>query len=71
MSDTNYIGRMVFGRRGTDFENVAGVVTNVSGCRLAGCRGLRLHVKWPDGHRTYVCTKGCDEQEDGSLRIGD
>lgn len=67
----NWIGKKVFGRRGGAFENVAGVVTNVRSCRMAGCTGIALCVKWPDGKRTFPCTKGCTEQADGSLRIGD
>jgi hypothetical protein len=64
-----YVGRKVYGRKGTEYENVYGVVTNTSLCGLAGCGGTRLHVKWPDGKRTYPCAKGCSEGADGSLRI--
>jgi hypothetical protein len=67
---TEYVGLLVYGREGTDFENVAGIVTNTSYCPLVGCGGLRLHVRWPDGKRTYPCSKGCTQQEGGSLRIG-
>jgi len=66
----NYIGKKVYGRLGTSWANKFGVVTNVSYCTIEGCGGTRLHVKWPDGRRTYPCAKGCYEQEDGSLRIG-
>ena len=27
-------------------------------CRLESCSGLRIPVRWPDGRRTYPCTKG-------------
>jgi hypothetical protein len=64
-----YVGKKVYGRQGSEFENVAGEVTGTSLCRLEGCGGTRLHVKWPDGKRTYPCAKGCMVQVDGSLRI--
>ena len=69
MLRTNYVGTKVWGRRGTKFEQIAGEVTNTSFCRLEGCGGVRLHVKWPGGKRTYVCTKGCSK-EGQDLRIG-
>lgn len=31
---------------------------NTQKCRLEGCRGIRLSVKWPDNRYTYPCTKG-------------
>lgn len=31
-----------------------------SACALAGCRGARLTVQWPDGRRSFPCTKGMD-----------
>lgn len=27
-------------------------------CRLEGCSGIRISVKWPDGKHTYPCSKG-------------
>ena len=27
-------------------------------CQLAGCRGIRLGVRWPDGTLTWPCSKG-------------
>lgn len=27
-------------------------------CRLEGCSGRRLGVRWPDGKVTFPCTKG-------------
>lgn len=35
-----------------------GEVRGTRPCQLAGCRGLRLLVRWPDGKRTHPCTKG-------------
>src|SRR5437870_3475787 len=67
--DPQYVGRKLYGRRETEFESVGGEITGTSLCRLEGCGGTRLHVKWSDGKRTYPCAKVCDEQEDGSLRI--
>jgi len=67
--DADFVGRTIFGRKGTAFENFSGEITGTSLCRLEGCRGTRLHVRWQDGKRTYPCSKGCDLQKDGSLRI--
>jgi hypothetical protein len=68
-NNPEYVGKKMFGRQGSQFENVAGEITGTSFCRLEGCGGTRLHVKWPDGQRTYPCAKGCTVQADGSLRI--
>ena len=34
-----------------------GEVRGTRRCRLAGCTGIQLVVRWPDGKRTYNCTK--------------
>lgn len=60
-----YIGRMIWSRAGT----VKGVVTDTSLCRLEGCGGTRLHVKWSDGRRSYPCARGCDARKNGDLQI--
>ena len=41
---------------------------HVRSCNLEGCRGLRLHVVWPDGHATWCCTKALRDFRNG-LRI--
>ena len=38
-------------------------------CRLEGCTGWRIHVKWPNGRHTYPCSKGCVHVDDETLRI--
>ena len=65
-----YVGKKVYGRKGTKFARVCGKVTNTSLCALEGCGGTRLHVKWPDGKRTYPCAKGCTVRDNGELEIG-
>lgn len=67
--DGAYVGKKVYGVRGTKFENVCGKVTNTSACRLDGCDGCRLHVLWPDGHRTYPCAKAVKTRANGDLEI--
>lgn len=69
-NNPEYVGKKVYGRQGSELETVAGEITGTSLCRLEGCGGTRLHVKWPDGTRTYPCARGCTVQRDGSLRIG-
>lgn len=27
-------------------------------CQMEGCRGQRVSVKWPDGSRTFPCSRG-------------
>ena len=39
-------------------------------CKLEGCTGLRVYIKWPEGHMTMPCSKRLLEQADGSYRIG-
>lgn len=68
-NNNDYIGRKVYGRKSTSFARVAGTITATSVCNLEGCRGLRLHVRWPDGKRTRPCSKGCDFRKDGNLQI--
>lgn len=38
-------------------------------CRLEGCNGLRLPVRWKDGKVTYPCTRGLKTRRDGHLQI--
>ena len=38
-------------------------------CRLEGCNGRRLAVKWEDGKHTHPCSRGL-VVEDGKWRIG-
>jgi len=52
-------GKTIYGRRGSNYARVAGTVTgSVRRCSLDGCRGIRVMVKWPDGHRTWPCSEG-------------
>lgn len=64
-SRPDYIGTKVWSRDG----NSCGVVTGTSLCRLEGCGGTRLHVKWAAGRRTYPCAKGCVTRGDDDLQI--
>lgn len=68
-TDSEYIGKKVFGRKGTKFEKICGSVTNTSLCNLEGCGCTKLHVLWPSGDRTYPCAKGCLERPDGNMEI--
>lgn len=65
LSEQGYIGRKIYNRSG----DRAGEITKTSLCRLEGCGGIRLHVRWDNGKRTYPCSEGCTIQSDGSLRI--
>lgn len=65
-------GTKVYGRKGTSFARVAGVSTGgVYHCTLESCRGVRVCVRWPDGHITRPCSKGLiDGPRPGTYRIG-
>lgn len=50
-----------------DGELKGEVTSTTRRCRLEGCNGLRLGVRWPDRKVTYPCTKGMHvvtEQDD-------
>jgi hypothetical protein len=64
-TDRSYIGRRVYDRDGRD----CGVVRKVRRCRLDGCLGTGLLVRWPDGQRTWICAKGCRVRNDGVYQI--
>jgi len=38
-------------------------------CRLEGCNGKRLGVRWTNGKITYPCTKGMESIGFGNLKI--
>ncbi len=38
-------------------------------CRLHGCGGMRIAVRWPDGKHTFPCSKGI-VAKGGKWRIG-
>lgn len=67
--DGAYVDKKIYGRAGTSFAKVCGKVTNTSMCRLEGCSGCRLHILWPDGHRTYPCAEAVKTRDDGDLEI--
>ena len=59
--------RVIFSRSGNEF----GVRTGGTRlCPLAGCNGLRIFVRWPDGRLTEPCTKGLIQRPDGQHQIG-
>ncbi len=38
-------------------------------CRMEGCLGWRICVKWPDEHHTYPCECGCRSIDKNTLQI--
>lgn len=65
----HYVDKKIHGRAGTESAADVGEVTNVHACTMAGCSGVRLSTKWPDGGRTFPCSKGVKARPDGSLEI--
>lgn len=64
---TSGIPKFVLSRDG----KLRGEVTGTRRCRLAGCTGEALCVKWPGGQRTYPCGKGTEPtDEPDTVKIG-
>jgi len=38
-------------------------------CERAGCKGLRVYVRWPDKHITEPCTAALVRRPDGAWQI--
>jgi hypothetical protein len=50
---------------------LTGRVRGERGCKLAGCRGLQLAVRWSDGKLTWPCTKSLvHTRQPGTLKLG-
>ena len=48
-----------------------GVIVNAHSrhCRMEGCTGHRMYVRWEDGKHTYPCSKGCEAVDTGIYQI--
>lgn len=42
---------------------------NYRKCSAEGCPGHRILVQWPDGKRTYPCSRGCKTVDGQTLQI--
>jgi hypothetical protein len=38
-------------------------------CQMEGCNGIRIGVRWPDGHMTWPCSKGMVMDHHNEWRI--
>lgn len=57
---------VVFSRSG----KIRGVTTGTHrACRLEGCRGRQLTVKWENGKTTFPCTKGMEYSRNNTAWI--
>ena len=55
-------GQKVYSQSG----DVCGVASgSVKQCSLDGCRGVRVHVRWPGGTFSWPCSKGMEQRGDG------
>ena len=47
-------------------SKMRGEITNLRArrCQMSGCTGWCMHVRWPDGKRTFPCIKGCTQLDD-------
>ena len=48
---------------------VEGKVVGYQNCRLEGCHGQRIGVRWPNDKLTWPCSKGCWITENGTWGI--
>ena len=55
-------GAKVYDRPGTTAGTHTGSTRR---CSMHGCTGIRVRVKWPDGHSTWPCSKGILPYKDG------
>lgn len=48
-----------------------GIIKNLNyrKCSAEGCPGHRILVEWPDGKRTYPCSRGCKAVSADTLQI--
>jgi len=66
MDDMFEKGTAIYSRDG----KLAGIVTGARyPCRLEGCSGMRISVRWPDGKHTFPCSKGIVARK-GRWQIG-
>jgi hypothetical protein len=63
---TDWTGTVVLGGGGTPRGVASG---RTSRCRLEGCGGERVHVRWDDGRRSYPCSWGLKELPTGEYQI--
>lgn len=55
------IPEYVLDREGTDKGKTTG---GAFPCRLEGCRGRRIAIRWAEGRMTYPCSKGLKVRKD-------
>ncbi|MBF3053552.1 hypothetical protein HKW90_03945 [Pseudomonas aeruginosa] len=67
MSNTTRTQHLVYDQAGGEAGMATGAVHR---CRMEGCRGERVSVRWPDGHFTYPCSRGLVLRTDGARQIG-
>ncbi len=59
-------GGRTYGRGGVLTGRLTGTTRR---CRLEGCTGTRLGVRWDDNSLTWPCSKGVRDRSDGALEI--
>ena len=51
-------------------KKAVGICTgSIRNCRMEGCTGQRLGVRWEDGKITFPCTKGMKTLKNGDMEI--
>ena len=64
-------GTKVYSRKIKGSKQTVGVTTGTfHACRLEGCPGLLVTVKWPNGHITRPCSKALRDRRGGGFEIG-
>jgi hypothetical protein len=64
-------GTKIYSRKTKGEKQKVGITTGAFHCcRLEGCPGTRVTVKWPDGRTTHPCSRGLLDHKGGGLEIG-
>jgi hypothetical protein len=64
-------GTRVYSRKTKGEKQKAGITTGaLHRCRLEGCTGFRVTVKWPNGRITHPCSKGLLDRKGGGFEVG-
>jgi len=59
--------KRVFARNGRTRGRIVG---GGDRCKLEGCPGVRISIRWPDGSLTRPCSEGLSTRKDGHYQIG-
>jgi hypothetical protein len=59
--------KKVWNREKTEYGSPTGGTRK---CRMEGCLGMCIAVRWPDGSLTWPCTRGMSTLTQDEMKIG-